>query len=105
MRKLKVSFRPSAEADLRELYDYIANEASASVAAGYIDRIETACLGLETFPMRGRSRDEIRPGIRTLGFERRATIVYRVLKFEVVILRIVYGGREFERLLRNAADE
>ena len=74
MKKFKVSFRPLAEADLFRLYDYLADEAGPDVAGGYIARIEAACLALEAFPARGTRRDDIRPGIRTLGFERRATI-------------------------------
>ena len=102
MKTLRVTFRPQAEADLRELYDFIAEDAGTGIAGAYIERIEAACLGLETFPLRGRARDGIRPGIRSLGFERLATIVYRVLKSEVVIIRIFYGGHDFERLLGDA---
>ncbi len=47
--KHKVGFRPQAEDDLFELYRYIAEDAGLAIAAGYIDRIEAACLGLETF--------------------------------------------------------
>jgi len=39
-----------------------------------------------------------------MGFERRATIVFQVRKAEVVIVRIFYGGQEFERALRGATD-
>jgi toxin ParE1/3/4 len=105
VKRYLVSFRPAAERDLRELYNYIADEAGHTVAAGYIDRIEPLCLSLETLPLRGRPRDEIRPGIRTFAFERRATIVYRVSKSEVLIIRTFYGGRDFERLLGSEADE
>jgi len=103
--KHKVSFRPQAEDDLFELYRYIATEAGLAVAGGYVERIEAACLGLEIFPHRGRSRDDIRPGLRILGFERRAVIVYRLLGSEVVIVRIFHGGRDFERALLAQADE
>jgi toxin ParE1/3/4 len=84
MTKFEVRFRPLAEVDLFALYNYIAQQAGHAVAGSYIDRIEAACLALEVFPERGTRRDDIRPGIRTLGFERRATIVFRVLENEVV---------------------
>lgn len=105
MKKYEVSFRPLAEADLFGLYRYIAEESGGAVAGAYIDRLEAACLALETFPKCGTRRDDIRPGLRTMGFERRATIVFQVLEAEVVIVRILYGGRDYERLLRPAADE
>ena len=97
----KVYFRPQAEADLVALYDYIASQAGVIVAGGYIDRIETACLALANFPERGTRRDDILPGLRTIGFERRATIAFRVLKTRVDIVTIAYGGRDFERALRE----
>lgn len=95
----KVNFRPEAEADLIGLYDYIATEAGLDVAGSYIDRIETACLSLADFPERGRRRDDIRPGLRVIGFEGRASIVFLVSKNDVVIVRILYGGRDLEQLL------
>ena len=104
MKKFRVSFRPHAATDLLHLYDHIAAEADTGIAGGYIDRIEAACLSLETFPERGTKRDDIRHGIRTMGFERRATIVFRVQGREVVIVRILYGGRDFLLALRHADD-
>jgi toxin ParE1/3/4 len=97
----KVTFRPQAEADLMALYDYIAAEAGLSVAGGYLDRIEAACMALAEFPARGTPRDDILPGLRTIAFERRVTIAYRVLKTRVEIVAIAYGGRDFERALRD----
>jgi toxin ParE1/3/4 len=104
MEKREVRFRPPAAADLIALYDYIADEAGTGVAAGYIQRIEAACRSLETFPYRGTARDDIRTNLRTMGFERRATIVFQVGADEVTIVRIFYGGRDYERLLRRSLD-
>jgi toxin ParE1/3/4 len=105
MRRHEVSFRPQAEADLFALYRHIVEEAGVVVAGGYIDRIEAACRDLETFPERGTRRDHVRPGLRTMGFERRATIVFQVLENQVHIVRILYGGRDFERALRGESGE
>lgn len=96
MKATAVRFRPLAEADLTELYDFIASQAGLSVAGGFIDRIEKACLALSHFPNRGRRRDDLRPGLRILGFERRAAIAYVVTGSEVVIARVFYGGRDVE---------
>lgn len=105
MKKYQVSFRPSAEADLFELYRSVADQAGLAVAGAYIDRIEAACLALATFPERGTRRGDIHPGLRTIGFERRATIAFQVLENKVVIVRIFYGGQDWERALRHTADE
>ncbi|WP_342360017.1 type II toxin-antitoxin system RelE/ParE family toxin [Terrarubrum flagellatum] len=103
----KVYFRPQAEADMFALYEYIAEQAGLTIAQGYIDRIEAACLALADFPERGTRRDDLLPGLRTIGFERRATIAFRVLKTRVEIVTIAYGGRDFESGLRaeDAAEE
>lgn len=76
------------------LYRHIAEEAGNEAAGIYVDRIEAAV------PERGRKRDDIRQGLRTMGFERRATIVFQVKSSEVVIVRIFYGGQDDERALR-----
>jgi len=62
-------------------------------------------MALANFPNRGTRHDEIRPDIRTIGFERRATIVFRVLRTEMVIVRIFHGGQDYARVLRIAAED
>jgi plasmid stabilization system protein ParE len=92
----RVIFSPEALADLLALYDYIADEAGAGVALGYVERIEAHCRRLDAFPERGTVRSDIRPGLRIIGFERRVTIAYHVEPEAVVINRILYGGRNIE---------
>jgi toxin ParE1/3/4 len=105
MKKYSVSFRPSAEADLLGLYHLFAKEAGIDVAWTYIERLEEACKSLEIFPRRGSKRDDIGPGLRTMGFERRATIVFQVRKSEVVVVRVLYGGQDCERIMRRYAED
>ncbi len=94
-----------AEDDLLGLYDYIAEQSGRKIAGDYIARIEATCLSLRNAPLRGTPRDDIRPGLRIIGFERRAVIVFRVMRSEVVIVRILYGGRDYERILRSDREE
>jgi toxin ParE1/3/4 len=58
-------------------------------------------MALGVFPERGTRRDDIRPGLRTMGFERRATIIFQVSEAAVVIVRVLYGGRDADRALRD----
>lgn len=97
----KVIFRRRAEARLNDLYDYISAASSPDIAIGYIRRIREACMSLANAPERGTRRPDIMPGLRTIGFERRVTIAFRVLKTRVEIVTIAYGGRDFERELRG----
>ena len=52
------------------------------------------------FPDRGARRDDLRPGLRVLGFERRAVIALQIASDSVTILRIPYGGRDVETSFR-----
>jgi toxin ParE1/3/4 len=90
----QVVFRPTAEEDLFALYRYIADRSGAARAGNYIERIERACLALSNFPERGTRRDDILPGLRTMGFERRVTIAFRVIEQTVEIVTIAYAGRK-----------
>ncbi len=94
----KVLFSVEAQADLLDLYEYIAERGGESRALQYIERIEGWCESLRTFPQRGTSRNDIRPGLRIAGFEHRVTIAFEVEEKSVTILRILYGGRDPGRL-------
>ena len=49
-------------------------------------------------PERGTRRDDLRAGLRTVGFSRRATVLFEVDEKvrRVVIHGIYYAGRSFE---------
>ena len=66
-----VVFTPEAEAQLIELYGYIAAKASPEIAAHFTDGIVTYCESLSTFPARGNRRDDIRPGLRVTSYRKR----------------------------------
>jgi toxin ParE1/3/4 len=88
----------AAEADLTTIFRYIAERAGTNIAQGFVERIETYCLGFATAPERGTRRYDLRPGLRTVGFKRRATILFEVdhKRREVIIHGVYYAGRSFE---------
>ena len=93
-----VIFSAAAEADLFAIYDYIAERAGAGIALRFVESIEAYCLGFANMPERGMRRDDLRPGLRTVGFRRRATILFEVERAarRVVIHGIYYAGRSLE---------
>ncbi len=97
----EVVFAPEARDDILELYDYIAGQAGAARARAYTDRIVSYCLGFTTIPERGRRRDDLRPGLRVIGFGRRVTIAFHVTSDRITIDRVLYGGRDLTRALGN----
>lgn len=93
-----VIFSAAAESDLIAIYDYIADRAGAKIALGFMETIEEYCLGFAHMPERGTRRDDLRPGLRTVGFRRRATILFEVDRKarRLVIHGIYYAGRNLE---------
>ncbi|SFB04801.1 toxin ParE1/3/4 [Rhizobium sp. NFR07] len=92
----EVVFSPRAITDLDDLFVYLAAEMGASAARGYIGKIRKYCVGFGTFPNRGMQRDDIRPGIRLVGYRYRATIAFAIERRTVTILRIYHKGRDVD---------
>lgn len=99
MKRRAISFSPEARDDLLRLYDWIAAAAGPGIAIGYLNRLEAYCLALETASERGYRRDDLRAGLRIIGFERRVTIAFTVDEEEVTILRLFNGGQDWQAAL------
>jgi toxin ParE1/3/4 len=97
MKPRDVVFAPEAEADLVWIYDTIASAADPATAFRYIERIDQACSRLDLGSERGTKRNDIRNGLRIIGFERRVTIAFTVTAERVEILRVFYGGVNWEQ--------
>jgi len=95
MIRRAVVVAPDAQRDLLSLYDHIADAASPAVAATYLRRVQTHLAGFDLAAERGSLRSDLRPGLRTIGFERRLTIAFSVSEDQVTILRVFNGGRDW----------
>ena len=98
-RKIVVSAEASKQ--LGDLYDYIAAAASPPTALRFTDAILDQLEKLRDFPNVGSSREDILPGLRTIGYRRRVTIAFVVEPTEVLVVGIFYGGQDFEAVLRD----
>jgi plasmid stabilization system protein ParE len=98
----RVVFAPEAQAQLIDLFRYVADRASGETARRYVDAIVTTCENLRHFPLRGTRRDDIRRGLRTTPYKKRVVIAYHVDESarRVAILGVFYGGRDYESMLR-----
>lgn len=96
MKERPVVISGDARRDLFDIYNFIADAADPVTAIGYVQRIEAFCRALSHGSERGTRRDYLQGGMRTIGFERRATIAFTVTDDEVIVLRIHYGGRDVE---------
>jgi len=96
---LPVIFSPEAVAQLESIRAYVADQASPAVANAYVDRILAQCGKLGQLPWIGTPRDDLRPGLRSLSFERRLTILHRIMDNRVIVVALAYGGRDLAKLL------
>jgi toxin ParE1/3/4 len=90
----KVVFDETALVDLQSIFLYVAEGGGLERAEAYDARIRQACLKLMDFPRRGTPRDDLRAGLRTIVFERQATIAYLVEGATVRIVAILHRGRD-----------
>lgn len=96
MRTRKVVYSDQAQTDLLEMELWLEARAGKHRARSYVDRLIDKCEKLEFASNRGTERNDILPGLRTIGFERRVTIVFVVDETQVEIVRIFPHGRDWE---------
>jgi toxin ParE1/3/4 len=101
----RVVFAPEAQAQLVSIYRYIAGEAGPDVALAFTTAIVDYCESFTTFPSRGTRRDDLRPGLRTVGFRRLVTIAFAVSGQTISIVGIFYGGQDVETALRRDSED
>ena len=96
-----VVYSPRAKQQLTELYLWIAQQSGhPDRAQRYISAILDFCDSLAQFPMIGFARDDLRPGLRTIGFRRRVVIAFAVNEKTAEIHGIFYGGQNYEALMK-----
>ena len=91
---------PSAEAELDEIWLYVARASgSIEVANRLIDAITDSLFLLGQYPHMGRRRDhDLRPGLRSFPTGE-YVIVYRAEGADALILHIIRGSRDIEAFL------
>lgn len=98
----ELRYRPAAVDDIEDIFRGVLRvSASAEVARRYVERIRARCRRILLAPQGGRPRDDLAPGLRTVPFERRAVIVYRIIGDVVEITNVFYGGRDYAALYRR----
>jgi toxin ParE1/3/4 len=88
--------RPKAQADLLEIWLYIARD-SAREADRLLDRIEAQCRLLAHNPRLGKARPEIAPDARA-WIVGRYLVLYREQDEGIEVVRVVHGAREIEHI-------
>jgi toxin ParE1/3/4 len=86
-----------AEADLFDIWDYLAREASPTVADNRLRQIHRASSNLADWPRLGRERSDIRAGLRSIAAPPHV-IFYWLQDERVEILRVLHGHMDIERI-------
>lgn len=90
-----------AEADLDEIFDFIAAD-NPRRARSYIEDIRQACRNLCHTPLIGIERADLRLGLRILPLWRRVVIAYELPPDELLVLRVFTGGRDYKTIMGSA---
>jgi toxin ParE1/3/4 len=80
---------------MRQIKIFIAKESSIYIARRYIARLKSFCADLSLAPYRGEPRPGLQASLRSIGFDRRISVVFEISKSEHIV-RIVsfhYAGR------------
>jgi toxin ParE1/3/4 len=97
MQQAPVRFTEEALSDLEDIFFLLVdNGAAVETGLRYLDRIKQKCKRIGDVPNGYPLKPKLGAGIRTVPFERSATIIYRVVPGSVEIIRIFYGGRDYD---------
>lgn len=95
---MDVVFLASAEADLEDIGDFIAQDNPAR-AVTFIEEMREHCRALEKHPQLGPIQPEIAPAARML-VHAPYLILYRIHNERIEIVRVVHGARDQAALLK-----
>jgi toxin ParE1/3/4 len=90
----QVRRRPLAEADILEIWDYIAYD-SLAAADRWVDCLDQQFRVLATQPMMGRARDELAPGVRSFPLGR-YVVFYVQLDGGIDVVRVLHSARDID---------
>ena len=92
----KVLRKPQAEADLIEIWTFIAQD-SPTRADMLLDEIDEKLQTLAQSPFIGRARDELGPPIRSFPIGN-YVLFYHPIEDGIEIIRVLHGARDIEAL-------
>lgn len=104
MKNYKIIFSIDARENLKNIYRHIADEShSPKIAYDYTQKLRNSCNNLKSFPIRGHSREDIRPNLRIFTLDKKTVAAFQVNeeKMEVTVLSIFYGGQDYDSILRD----
>ena len=75
----RINYTPEAEQQFNQLDDWITEAASAEIAQQFVSAILDHIDGILVFPLAGRARDDVRPGMRTTTVKKQTLSTTRLM--------------------------
>ncbi len=100
-RKLPIIWAPEALADIDQLWDYYAEVAGRASADRLLRQIARVVATLDEFPLAGRSRDDVRAGLRSLSAGSQI-VFYRLMGDRAQIVRVLDGRRDIDEIFADS---
>ena len=88
-----VIWSPEAIGDIDRLWDYYARLSGPAAADRVISEIARVVATIGEFPLAGRSREEIRPGVRSLAASPQV-VFYRLKNGSPEVVRVLDGRQD-----------
>jgi toxin ParE1/3/4 len=102
MSEYSVVITESAEKDIIGIYQFIAEHDSPEAADYVLEKLESACYGLDVEPNRGKQIQELASigvtAFRQLYFKP-YKVIYQIQGNKVYIMAVIDGRRDLEELL------
>ena len=92
-----IIWSPDAHSDLSKIWDYYFGAAGRSTAERIVREIGQACRILEEHPFAGRSRGEIRPGLRSVVASPHV-VFYPVTDGVAEVVRVLDGRQDLDEI-------
>ncbi|QXX76040.1 type II toxin-antitoxin system RelE/ParE family toxin [Methylovirgula sp. HY1] len=94
---------PEALADVDEIWNYYERVAGRNTAEKIVREIGEVVATIEDHPFAGRSRNELRPGFRSLAASPHV-VFYRVVNDAPEIIRVLDGRQDIEEIFADRED-
>src|SRR4051812_44605369 len=91
---------PEAIADVGRVWDYYAGVAGRPTADNILREIGKVVLLIEEHPLAGRSRDDVRSGLRSIASSPHI-VFYRVVQDQPQIVRVLDGRQDIDEIFAD----
>lgn len=95
--KSRIIWSPEALDDIGRLWDYYADKAGRATADKLLREVGRIVATIDDFPLAGRSRDEIRAGLRSLAASPQV-VFYRLNDDRPEIVRVLDGRQDLDEI-------